>query len=83
MRRAGGGRDGFALPMVIIIVFVLAGALAAGFSMTRSERLIDDAGRADIFAMSNAETAIQRAMTERAAPSSSLKMPGNFSASRT
>ena len=52
--------------MVIIIVFVLAGALAAGFSMTRSERLIDDAARSDIFAQSNAETALQRAMTERA-----------------
>lgn len=59
-------RGGFALPMVIIIVFILAGALAAGFSMTRSERLIDDAGRTDIYAQSNAETALQRAMTERA-----------------
>jgi len=52
--------------MVIIIVFILAGALAAGFSMTRSERLIDDAGRTYIYAQSNAETALQRAMTERA-----------------
>ncbi len=59
-------RAGFALPMVMIIVFILAGALAAGFSMTRAERAIDDAGRADIFAQSNAETALQRAMTERA-----------------
>ena len=61
------GRRGFALPMVIIVVFVLAGALAAGFAMTRSERLIDDSGRSDIFAQSNAETALQRAMTDRAA----------------
>lgn len=60
-------RGGFALPMVMIIVFVLAGALAAGFTMTRSERAIDDAGRADIFAQGNAETAMQQAMTERAA----------------
>ncbi|MDA1080875.1 MAG: hypothetical protein O2973_04225 [Gemmatimonadetes bacterium] len=52
--------------MVIIIVFVLAGALAAGFSMTRSERIIDDAGRANVYAQSNAETGLQRAMTERA-----------------
>lgn len=58
-------RRGFALPMVMIIIFVLAGALAAGFSMTRAERAIDDAGRADIFAQSNAETALQRAMTDR------------------
>lgn len=60
-------RPGFALPMVMIVVFVLGGALAAGFTMTRGERAIDDAGRADIFAQSLAETALQRAMTDRAA----------------
>ena len=59
-------RAGFALPMVMVVVFVLAGALAAGFTMTRAERSIDDAGRADIFAQSNAETALARAMTDRA-----------------
>lgn len=61
-----GSRAGFALPMVMIIVFVLAAALAAGFVLTRSERAIDDAGRSDIFAQSNAETAMQRAMNDRA-----------------
>lgn len=60
------GRRGFALPVVIIVVFVLAAALAGGFAMTRSERLIDDGGRAHIFAQGNAETALQRAMNDRA-----------------
>lgn len=60
-------RRGFALPVVIIIVFVLAGALAAGFAMTRSERLIDDGGRSNILAQGNAETALERAMTDRVA----------------
>lgn len=64
--RQSTNRRGFALPLVMIVVFVLAAALAAGFSMTRSERAIDDAGRADVFAQSNAETALQRAMTDRA-----------------
>ena len=58
-------RLGFALPMVIIVIFVLAGGLAAGFAMTRSERAIDDAGRADSYAQTNAETALQRALTDR------------------
>ncbi len=58
-------RRGFALPMVMIIVFILAGALAAGFTMTRAERQIDDALRADVFALSNAETGLQRAMADR------------------
>ncbi len=58
-------RRGFALPMVMIIVFILAGALAAGFTMTRAERQIDDALRADVFALSNAETGLQRAMVDR------------------
>lgn len=59
-------RLGFALPMVIIVIFVLAGGLAAGFAMTRSERAIDDALRADSYAQTNAETALQRALTDRA-----------------
>lgn len=69
------GRPGFALPMVMIVIFVLAGALAAGFTMTRGERAIDDAGRADIFAQSIAETALQRAMTDRAALGLATGMP--------
>ena len=66
MTRATRRREGFALPMVMIIIFVLAAALAAGFTMTRGERQIDDSGRADIFAQGNAETAIGRAITDRA-----------------
>lgn len=65
MRTDVNDRRGFALPMVMIIVFILAGALAAGFTMTRAERQIDDALRADVFALSNAETGLQRAMADR------------------
>jgi hypothetical protein len=61
--------------MVIITVFVLAGGLAAGFTMSRSERLIDDAGRADIYAQSNAETGLQRAMSERSSIGLAAGMP--------
>lgn len=59
-------RRGFALPVVMMMVFLLMGALAAGFSLSRSERAIDDAGRSDIYAQSNAESALERALTDRA-----------------
>ena len=36
-------RTGFALPVVLLAMFLLVGALASGFAMVRSERSADDA----------------------------------------
>ena len=72
---SSSSRRGFALPVVVIVVFVLAAALAGGFAMARLERGGDDSGRATIFAQSNAEAALQRAMTERAAVGLAAGLP--------
>lgn len=82
LHRTFDDRRGFALPMVMIVVFVLAGGLAAGFTMSRSERLIDDAGRADIFAQSNAETGLQRAMADRSGIGLAAGMPPAYDSVR-
>ncbi|MBX9929653.1 MAG: hypothetical protein K2X99_12180 [Gemmatimonadaceae bacterium] len=60
-------RRGFVLPLVIIFIFVLTAALAAGFTITRGERALDDQGRTAVQSQTLAETGMQRALTDRAA----------------
>lgn len=58
-------RRGFALPMVILVMFVLVGALAAGFTMMRGERAADDATLQQQGATALAETALQQGLRNR------------------
>lgn len=58
-------RRGFALPMVILVMFVLVGALAAGFAMMRGERAADDATLQQQGATALAETALQQGLRNR------------------
>ena len=58
-------RPGFALPMVILVMFVLLGALAGGFTMLRGERASDDASVQGQAAASLAETGLQQGLGNR------------------
>lgn len=58
---------GFALPMVILVMFVLVGAIAAGFSMLSSERSSDDSSMQAQSAAALAETGLQQGLRNRLA----------------
>lgn len=58
-------RWGFALPMVILVMFVLVGAIAAGFAMLSSERAADDASIQAQSAVALAETGLQQGLRNR------------------
>lgn len=58
---------GFALPMVILTMFVLVGAIAAGFAMISSERSSDDSSMQAQSAAALAETGLQQGLRNRLA----------------
>jgi len=57
---------GFALPVVLMALFLLTGALAAGFAMLRGERSADDATLRAAAAAALAETGLQQGLSNRA-----------------
>lgn len=61
-----GTRRGFALPSVILVMFVLVGALAAGFTMMSGERAADDAQTQAQAALALAETGLGQGLRNRA-----------------
>lgn len=65
MSRSHSNRSGFALPMVILVMFVLVGALAAGFAMMSGERSADDATRQQQAATALSETGLQQGLRNR------------------
>lgn len=65
MRMPSTNRPGFALPMVILVMFILVGALAAGFNMLSSERAADDASVQSQIAAALAETGLQQGLRNR------------------
>ena len=74
MTRHMKARAGFAIPMVILVMFILVGALAAGFAMLTGELAADDAtirsqGAAALelwFPEADAPTEIMRAAVDAA-----------------
>lgn len=58
-------RAGFALPVVILAMFLLVGALASGFAMLRGERAADDGTLQSQAASALAETGLQQGLTNR------------------
>lgn len=60
-------RRGFALPMVILVMFVLVGAIAAGFAMISSERSSDDSSMQAQSAAALAEIGLQQGLRNRLA----------------
>ena len=58
-------RSGFALPVVILAMFLLVGALASGFAMLRGERAADDATLQSQAAAALAESGLQQGLTNR------------------
>jgi len=65
MTRQTANRPGFALPMVILVMFVLVGALAGGFAMMSGERASDDATLQQQRATALAETGLQQGLRNR------------------
>jgi hypothetical protein len=59
-------RGGFALPVVLMALFILTGALASGFAMLRGERAADDATLQADAAAALAETGLQQGLNNRA-----------------
>lgn len=59
-------RGGFALPVVILAMFLLVGALASGFAMIRGETAADDAVLQQQSAQALAETGLQQGYQNRA-----------------
>jgi hypothetical protein len=59
-------RPGFALPVVILAMFLLVGALASGFAMIRGETAADDAALQMQSAAALAESGLQQAFNNRA-----------------
>jgi hypothetical protein len=58
-------RTGFALPVVILAMFLLVGALASGFTLLSGERASDDATLQAQSAAALAETGLQQALNNR------------------
>lgn len=58
-------RAGFALPVVLLAMFLLVGALASGFAMLSGERAADDAALQAQGATAIAETGLQQALVNR------------------
>ncbi len=65
-RKVRSKRDGFALPVVILAMFLLVGALASGFTMISGERAADDAVLQQQAAQALAESGLQQGFTNRA-----------------
>lgn len=59
-------RRGFALGVVLIFLFALTAALAAGFATNLGERRIDDGGLQSVQSLSLAENGLERAIVDRA-----------------
>lgn len=66
MTHLRSSRPGFALPMVILVMFILVGALASGFAMLSGERAADDATVQNQRAVALAETGLQQGLRNRA-----------------
>ena len=64
-RSTNSTRAGFALPVVLLAMFLLVGALASGFAMVRSERSADDAVVQQQAAQALAETGLQQGISNR------------------
>lgn len=60
-------RRGMALPLVILVLFVLTASLAGGFALASGERKVDDAAKAGVLAETYAETGLQRILADRGA----------------
>jgi hypothetical protein len=58
-------RNGFALPMVIVVMFALVSALAGGFALLSTERASDDATVQGQTAAALAETGLQQGLSNR------------------
>lgn len=58
-------RGGFALPVVLLAMFLLVGALASGFAMVRGETAVDDAVLQQQAAQALAETGLQQGINNR------------------
>lgn len=58
-------RSGFALPIVILAMFLLVGALASAFAVLRGERAADDATLQSQAAAALAETGLQQGLNNR------------------
>lgn len=58
-------RAGFALPMVILVLFILVGALASGFAILSGERAADDATIQAQAAAALAESGLQQGLRNR------------------
>lgn len=65
MSTRGTARPGFALPMVILVMFILVGALASGFAILSGERAADDASIQAQTATALAETGLQQGLRNR------------------
>jgi hypothetical protein len=65
MNHLKSSRAGFALPMVILVMFILVGALASGFAMLSGERRADDATLQQEAATALAETGLQQGLRNR------------------
>lgn len=65
MTRDHSIRRGFALPMVLLVMFMLVGAVASGFAMLSGERASDDATLQSEAAFALAETGLQQGLRNR------------------
>lgn len=65
MTRHMRARSGFAIPMVILVMFILVGALAAGFAMLTGELAADDATIRSQGAAALAENGLQQGLRNR------------------
>lgn len=66
MTRSSTTRPGFALPMVVLVMFLLVGAVATGFAMLSGERAADDSTLQSETAFAIAETGLQAGLRNRA-----------------
>lgn len=66
MRTSLTNHRGFALPVVLLAMFLLTGAMAAGFVIVRGERAADDATLQQDAAAALAETGLQQGLNNRA-----------------
>lgn len=66
MTRTRHNRAGFALPMVMLVMFLLVGAVASGFAMLSGERASDDSTLQSETAFGLAEAGLQQGLRNRA-----------------
>lgn len=65
MTRAKSNRPGFGIPMVILVMFMLVGAVASGFAMLSGETAADDSTLRSEAAFALAETGLQQGLRNR------------------